>query len=441
MTVAGNIRASRYAAEIDARSRDYGEKLDGAARRAVQLELLNATWERNVSQVPYFRDLQRREKLPQRFGGLEEFAESVPPMTRRTLQETGSGLQSEERPPEFSRMTGGSTSAPVQVPAWNSELLHGRPDLWLGRSWYGVTPASRLFLLWGHSHLLGTGALGWINARRRELTDRLLGYHRFSAYDLRPEALRRATAALIDFRPDYMIGYSFALDMLARAAGDRREATRDLGLRVVIGTAESFPSAESIPRLSDLFDCPVAMEYGAVETGVVAHTHPDGGYRVFWRSFLIEADAAPGETAPLRITTLYPRSTPLVRYEIGDEIVLPQDAPRPAVGLAAFPRLMGRCNDYVETNDGMLVHSEAISHAVRTCPGVRGYQVRQQGTRIRLLYTSDQGLDESDAAGIRDRLGKVHRDLASIPLERVEALEQTVAGKTRMIVRLPESSN
>ena len=42
-----------------------------------------------------------------------------------------------------------------------------------------------------------------------------------------------------------------------------------------------------------------------------------------------------------------------------------------------------------------------------------------------------------EIAGIRQRLGKVHPDLGQVPLERAELLQQTVAGKTRMVVRNP----
>ena len=33
-------------------------------------------------------------------------------------------------------------------------------DHWLGRSRLGIEPADRLFLLWGHAHLFGSGLNG-----------------------------------------------------------------------------------------------------------------------------------------------------------------------------------------------------------------------------------------------------------------------------------------
>ena len=58
------------------------------------------------------------------------------------------------------------------------------------------------------------------------------------------------------------------------------------------------------------------MEYGAVEAGLGAHTHPSGDYPVFWRSHIL--------------TSLYPRAFPLARYEIGSEDTLPPEQERVA---------------------------------------------------------------------------------------------------------------
>jgi phenylacetate-coenzyme A ligase PaaK-like adenylate-forming protein len=340
-------------------------------------------------------------------------------------------MTSSGAPPDFWRMTGGSTAKPVQLPAWSSETQHLRPETWLGRSWYGITPASRLFLIWGHAHLLGTGWRGAVRAQRAKLSDRLLGYRRFSAYDLRPERLRAAAAQLIRFRPEYLIGYSVALDRFARE-NEANADLRALGLKVVIGTAEGFPFADSESRLADLFGCPVAMEYGAVETGVIAHTRPGGGYEAFWNSCLLEIERR--ETGPaLLVTTLYPRCFPLVRYEIGDAIE-PEPA-EPEIGLRRFKRVIGRCNDSVTLQDGAVVHSELFSHAIRPCLDVRGYQVVQDGDDVRIHFLSEAPLAPDSMKAILQRLGRIHPRLAAIPLLRVESLESTVAGKTRMVIR------
>ena len=434
MTLGGRVRERLMADAISTCARGYAQAPDQHERAATQLQLLNAEWRRLLGDTTHFAAIRAQRGLPESFGSLEEFVASVPPTTRELVRERGREMASVSRPPDFWRMTGGSTSEPVQIPAWNSEVERTRPETWWGRSWYNITPASRIFLLWGHSHLLGSGLPGWLRARRRELSDRILGYHRFSTYDLRPEALQRAARMLLRFRPDCLIGYSVALDLFARANQAAGRELREVGLKVVVATAESFPSPESEERLRDLFACKVAMEYGSVETGVIAHTEPAGGYRTFWRSHLVEAEGV-GESCRIRVTSLYPRCFPLVRYELNDEVAPTEPAPRHAVGLTTFSRVKGRCNDCITLSEGALIHSEAFSHALRSCPEIHGFQVVQNGGDLCIRFLSPADLPADRAREIRARLTKVHPELAATSLERVETLEQTPAGKTPMIVR------
>lgn len=433
MTLAGWAREAFLGRKVRARGSEYSSDPDESAREALQLRLLNAEWERATGETPYWRDLAASQGLPRKFGSIAQFVAEVPPTTRHCLQEHRGTMTSIRRRPDLVRLTGGSTSQPVQIPSWRSEVAVTAPNMWWGRSWYGIRPSSRLFLLWGHSHLLGTGLRGAARAARLRLSDRLLGYHRFSAYDLRPEMLARAAAELVRFRPDYVLGYSVALDLFARANFRLRSELRGVNVKAVIGTAESFPSVDSERRLGDLFGCPVAMEYGAVETGLIAHTTPAGGYQVFWRHYLVEADAQPGAHR-VRITSLYPRCMPLVRYEIGDEVTI-SDPSGQRTSLATFDRVVGRCNDYVSLQDGAAIHSEVFSHALRPCAEIQGFQVVLHRDGIQVRFVSPGPLAPQAVADIRDRLGKVHPDLAQVSFERVEQLEQTVAGKTRMIVR------
>jgi len=434
MTVVAALRARLDRRRLRERIASYSAAASDAERAAAQLALLNASWERTADTVPYWAERVRTGELPRRFASLEELSRRVPVTDRATLQREGSRMESSERPPELARITGGSTAEPVQIASWRSEFDFTRFDMWIARAWYGLAPDARLFLLWGHSHLLGSGWRGWLNARRRELSDRLLGYRRFSAYDLGREALRRAGEEVVRFRPDYVIGYSVALDLFAAANADRRDALRAAGVRALLAAAEGFPAPDSEQRLSDLFACPVGMEYGAVETGLVGHTHPDGGYRVFWRTYLVDAERV-GTHHRLRVTSLYPRRTPLVRYELGDEIDPGAGSPDLVPSVFRFDRVIGRCNDFVVLDDGFAAHSEVFTHAVRACSAIRSYQVVQEASALRIVYTAERDLASGEQADIRERLARVHASLGSISIERADAPIRTVAGKTPMVIR------
>jgi len=356
-------------------------------------------------------------------------------MTRAEIKRAHEQFIDTSRRPDSWRTTGGSTAEPLRVPVWHSEIELATKNIWSARSWFGVQPSDRLFLIWGHSHMLGSGLKGWLNARARNVKDGLLGYYRYPAYNLGTRALTGAADALLGFKPDYLLGYSVALDRFARVNRERADQFHRLGLKLAIATAESFPSPDSRELIEEVLGCQVRMEYGAVETGPLAHQGPAGPYRIFWSDYIlegIESKTASG-CYEILVTSLYRRCLPLVRYRIGDLI---SDNPDSEEFNQEFERVVGRCNDFVLLKDQSPLHSEAFSHAVKDNKSILGYQVIQSNTGlITLNYTSNQQLEERDIARLRDRLGRISPELTGIAIERADRLEQTVAGKTLAIVR------
>mgnify|MGYP002762658763 CR=1 FL=1 len=437
MNVIGKLRAHRLRPLIHNQKQFYDRDWSPAEIRAWQLDQFNEQWQIIQQNVPYFARLARERSLPERFDSWMQFREELPVVNRDTVQEHGDALANTTSSPDFRRVTGGSTGEPVQIPAWSSEQKYEQRDYWYARDWYGITPADRLFLLWGHSHAFGEGIAGWWKKRKRQLKDWLLGYHRFSAYDMSQEALKAAGEALVEMEPDYVLGYSTALDKWARATQNRRRDYHALNLKAVIATAESYPRADSPGVIEETFGAPVVMEYGTVETGPIAYQAPQEDFQIFWRDYKIEGektDLADG-AYEIFVTSLYPRCFPLIRYRIGDLVRENPSSPRFDQTLSS---ILGRCNDYIELEGGRRIHSEAITHAVKDIPAVRAYQVHQRvDGSITMYYVGEnqEGLEERAREMITQRFAEVDPELQKIELERVSALEQTPAGKQKRVVR------
>lgn len=433
MNLIRHLLARRRCLSRDARAADYraADANDAASALREQLALFNRCWEQMQQTVPYYARLVERKAAPSRFASWEEFCAVLPVADRPFVYAHLPELADASRPPDGFRVTGGSTAEPVSLPAWESETAETECNEWLGRGWYGIAPVDASFRIWGHSHLLGQGVRGWVNARKRELKDALLGIERISAYDLSDAAMLRAFERLQGSPAAYALGYSAALDRCARVVAASGRANRP-GLKAVVATSESFPSADSRELIASVFQAPVAMEYGSVETGALAHTHPGEGYRVFWLSYFVEAtEPAPQGGYRVRVTSLYPRAFPLVRYDLGDALAL--DAP--CLGVRAFAEVLGRSNAFLELGSGERVHSEALSHAVKSVGGISGYQMLQEGSALTLRLTTLAPLDDAAIGGIRARLEKISPRLAAVEIRVVERLEQTRAGKTPLILR------
>jgi phenylacetate-CoA ligase len=427
------LRGLTLGSKVRRRAEFYSEPPPDAERELTQLGLLNREWARMRREVPFFEALALKNGISEKFSSLQEFFDSAPITTKDMLQEDVQRFVSRSRKPDYVRRTGGTTAEPVHLPAWRSEVTHTTPDIWIGRGWYGIRPSDPLFLIWGHSHLLGTGIGRLVNQARRRSKDWLLGYHRFPAYNMNRDSMRAAADRLLRSGAQYVIGYSVALDHFARVNEDRKHQLRELKLKAVIGTAEAFPHGDSAESIASLFGCPVAMEYGAAEASVMAHTNPAGRYTVFWKTYLIEL-APTGQDTRYRalVTSLYPRCVPLVRYDIGDEVMVAE----PQSGVAAYlDDVIGRSYDEVLLPNGSQVHSEAFTHAVKFEAAIAAYQVEQIGDSITLYLVPRGDVNEEVVGRVRQRLERIADGMGIVDVQVVPQLKQTVAGKTPMILR------
>ena len=412
----------------------YAEPKTAPATADWQLNRLNELWRDIVLRSPYYARLHAQRALPARFSSWTEYSRTIPCLGRAELARAVCDMRLRGERADYSRTTGGSTSEPIQLPSTRGEDTVTGARTWYARSWFGVEPSDRLFLLWGHSHLLGTGLRGWLGAGRRALKDACLGYLRHSAYDLSDASLRRAGRSILRHGPRYIVGYSVALHRLAHVNRDLARDFHDLGLKVVIATGESFPFPNSAERISAVFGAPVAMEYGAVETGIIAHQDGSGTFRIFWDTCRIEAvesSAQPG-AHEIVVTTLYPRLVPLLRYRLGDLVGWD-----PATGDLArgFTRIVGRCNDVITVADGKPVHSEAFSHVLRDMQQIEAFQVTRRADReIVIEYVADSPLTGEAVSRAKERLARVEAGLATAEFRQVPHLQMSIAGKTKRIL-------
>ena len=430
-------RARRLRPEVEDQKAFYEQTWSPDEIRAWQLERFNERWVSIRENVPYYSRLTAERDLPPRFDSWEQFRDRMPVIDRETVQEHRAALASKKKSPDFQRVTGGSTAEPVQIPAWASERTYEQGNFWYAREWYDISPADQLFLLWGHSHIFGEGLSGWWKKKKRQLKDWLLGYHRADAYNLSDDALRRAGTELLRMNPDYLLGYSKALDQLARVNYHRSEEFQQLDLKVAIATAESFPRPESAELIEDVFGAPVAMEYGAVETGPIAYQAPDGDFQIFWRHYKIEGEQTDllDGAYEIYVTSLYPRCFPLVRYRIGDMV---PDDPNAMDFDQTITSIIGRCNDYIALSNGRRIHSVALIHAVQDVDGIQALQIHQMDEDgVAVYYESENGdpLEDQKLEAMREGLSRLDPALEDVRIQMVSSLEQTPAGKRKRVVR------
>lgn len=415
--------------------KDLYNKLDMNNISQYQLEKFNNLWQNIQSNSVYYNNLAKDNIVPKNINSFKDF-HTLPIINRSFANQYMDDLTDKSKAPDSWGTTGGSTGNPLQFPSWNSETDDCEPSVWYSREFYDIKRSDRMFRIWGHSHTLGTGLSKYKNIFKYKIGLPLIGFKRFSAYDLSEEKLKIAGNEIIKFKPKYIIGYSKALNMLAKANEDKKNEFHKLKLKAVIGAAEGFEKKEDKDYISEIFGCPVALQYAAMETKYLAHTHPDGGYRVLWKNNLIECvdeNGNPSQDGRILVTSLYPRAFPLIRYEVGDIIT---DANKNDESVFSFKEIKGRDNDYLMIDKNTPIHSESITHAIKFSEKITAYQIRYtEDFHYTIYLKSHLNINEKDIKEIKDRLSKIDARLSNIEVKQVDKLKQTIAGKTKWLMK------
>ena len=437
MAIVAKLRSTILKSEINKLSNFYEAEISEHERLRIQLELFNSNWKKIIKNVPYYRSLYLKGALPIKFESWNQFIKEMPVGNRLDYIRNQKQLTDQSKKVDYMRITGGSSGNPLQIPAWKSEDLYTRPDQWVGRRWYGIKPEDRCLWLTGNSYLLGSGLKGNIKKYKRAIKDALLGYYRLLAYNLNTDNIRKMTEVIINQRPDYIIGFSGVLDLFARVNQDRKYDLAKLNLKAIIATSEIFPFEDSAQIIAETFNTNVAMEYGSNETIAIAHTEPNGNFKVFWKNYFIEGvDSGLGSQKEIRVTSLYPRCFPLIRYELGDQIELIDSNKKSDFGIEYFRKVYGRKNNYVLCENGEKIHTSAFSLSLRIFPEITAYQIINEGSKIELhIVIIDSNLSSDIILKIRHHLSLIHPELSKVIIRKVDQVERTVNGKSPLLIR------
>jgi phenylacetate-CoA ligase len=399
--------------------------------RSLQWEALTRIWADCVKDVPYYAGLVSSGLAPAELASWDDFRR-LPLLDRHILQERASEFGRLSGRPEESRMTGGSTGVPVRIRVWKRESEPQRVAKLILWQRLGYRPGDRLFLLWGHLHLLGTGLKGRVNHLLRVGKDVVLGYRRANAYALSPEKCAQIARDLIRFRPRGLIGYASALDYFVRMTESFHGEFCRLGLRFVLPAGEMPPQPDSYPLLEQTFRCPVIEEYAGVEIGQVAMRGATGPFRVYDHLNYVETlPSTSGEGEELVLTSLTGRYVPLIRYAPGD---LVSGINRLGHGhVREFARVEGRTHDTVSLPGGVVLHSMAVFHCVHQESAVVNIQMALTDSGPRLRLVTKAAFEDECEHRIRRRLSDIAPQLRDVPIDIVADVATTRAGKRRWI--------
>ncbi len=237
----------------------------------------------------------------------------------------------------------------------------------------------------------------------------------------------------------WLLGFASKLFMVADSLARQGLGPKDFsGLKGVIPAAEVIlPQWER--RLREVFGAPLYPRYGARDGGPIAFTCRAGRLHYHADALFLEVvdeegrRLPPGEEGDLLITQYFNDAMPLVRYRIGDRVVLapPEERCECGLGLPVIDTLSGRVNDIFINPAGRKISPIFFPHLLKDYPLAR-YQVRQVG-RERLVLVVEGELPSREQ---REEIARLIRQAAGFPQVEFEAVERIPQGeKFRFLVR------
>ena len=270
-----------------------------------------------ATEVPYYRRqwAERRRK-----GDMSSWTvlENWPVLEKEAVRNDSRLFLADGYQPKsmFPAYTSGTTGTPVNL--WRTR--HTMRSLYAlssarTKGWHGIIENDRWAKLGGQVVTPGSRREPpfWVwNSALKQLY--------MSTYHLAPHLIEHYLDALVQYRVQYLFGYTSSVFALAQEA--IRLNRRDLKMKVVITEAE--PIFEHQRRvIAEAFQCPVRETYGMGEMVTAASECSEGTLHEWPEVGLVEVldhdqPVADGELGELVATSLLNAEMPLIRYRVGD---------------------------------------------------------------------------------------------------------------------------
>lgn len=383
-----------------------------------QLRQLALVIEHARRTVPFYRDrlaAWRNSETP-----TMEQLRALPLLTRRDIQDAGSGLLSTAIPPQFGAVhenrTSGATGQPVQVSRTALDALLWQVNTLRDHYWHQRDQSLKLAAIRALAPGTADAPQGITGPGWGAASESLCVTGPAALLSLNADVATQA-AWIKQHAPGYLLTYPSNLAALLAYFAQHGEKLQ--GLRAVLTVGETV-SPVLRANCRDTLGVAIEDTYSSQELGYIALQCPvSGQYHVMAESVLVEVlDAAgnpcaPGETGRLVVSSLHNFATPLIRYELRDHAV----AGTPCVcgrTLPTLARIAGRERNMVRLPDGSTHWPLVGFHRFRDIAPVRQYQLVQhtlQSVEVRLAC--DRALTSTEQA----QLGEVIKDALGYAFE------------------------
>ena len=268
-------------------------------------------------------------------------------------------------------------------------------------------------------------------------SDYLFDVHYYSTFHISDRTAKYYLENLIKFNPKYIIGFPSSLVELARL-GIKLNIDFPKGIRAIFGTAETITEQLKI-EVEDYFKTRILNQYASSEGAPFIVECPLGKLHLELQSGVFEVlDSNNQQTKKGRliVTSFTTHGTPLIRYDIGDEIELAENSCTCGNNNPRVKEILGRSSDYLLSLDYGKIYLGNISNTLKNVPGIIKMQVIQEEVNsIHIKICADpkeytQNAEKIFLQNWRERIG--NQQMINITV--VDEIPNEKSGKFKMVI-------
>ena len=275
---------------------------------------------------------------------------------------------------------------------------------------------------------------------KEKLKDFISNRIRFNVFDLSDSAFENWLFVFKTKQLEYINGYTSPMVQFAKYLQRKNIVLNKVcpSLNVCIVTSEMLFEDDK-KLMENQFGVPVINEYGASELDLIAFENPNRKWQINSETLFVEIidednNVLPyGEEGRLVITSLYNKSQPFIRYDIGDIGLLSKES---TLKKPILEKLIGRTNDVAVLPSGKKAAGLTFYYITKTIIEDDGYVKEFVIEQLKLdtfkiIYVSSKQLSEEKIKKITTEMENYLEKGLQINFERQDQLIRSKSGKLK----------
>ena len=278
-----------------------------------------------------------------------------------------------------------------------------------------------------------------VKKKRFWKTDHLYKVRYYSTFHIKEDVLKFYVEDLFKFQPEFFVGFPSTILEIAKYGLKN-------GYDYPSGTIKAiFPTAETVTKetrhiIETFFKTKIYDQYASSEGAPFIFECSKANLHLELQSGVFEVldkNNEPASSGRLVVTSFTTTGTPLIRYDIGDEIALEDENKICGCGNnnPMVKEILGRIDDYVYSPQNGRINLGNVSNTLKDTKGILKFQAIQNHIeKIEILVVVDPSLFNSAIENKfiqnwRDRIG----DSMELEITYVDDIPVEKSGKYRIV--------